>query len=247
MQQKADGGLQWFNYRVYQRLLKVTVAYRYAAVLLFIALFVMVVSLPLTGAVRVSFFPSMQDDTVSANMSLYSDASYGQNERNLMLLEKNALEADRQLTQENGADKSGISSLQVTASGDQSGTITISLDEDSSYSLDELSARWNALTGNLEGVKSLKIRSRREMVDGFNVEIKSINDDTLTVANDAFIEVLNNIDGVYAVESSLTPGEAMMRFELTPRRTSVGVEYAKPIAATVKSIWWRNCSALFAR
>ena len=132
MQQKADGGLQWFNYRVYQRLLKVTVAYRYAAVLLFIALFVMVVSLPLTGAVRVSFFPSMQDDTVSANMSLYSDASYGQNERNLMLLEKNALEADRQLTQENGADKSGISSLQVTASGDQSGTITISLDEDSS-------------------------------------------------------------------------------------------------------------------
>jgi len=94
VQQKADGGLQWFNYRVYQRLLKVTVAYRYAAVLLFIALFVMVVSLPLTGAVRVSFFPSMQDDTVSANMSLYSDASYGQNERNLMLLEKNALEAD---------------------------------------------------------------------------------------------------------------------------------------------------------
>ena len=54
------------------------------------------------------------------------------------------------------------------------------------------------------------------MVDGFNVEIKSINDDTLTAANDAFIEVLNNIDGVYAVESSLTPGEAMMRFELTP-------------------------------
>ncbi|MCP3703914.1 MAG: efflux RND transporter permease subunit, partial [Alteromonas sp.] len=195
--------------------LKVTVAYRYAAVLLFIALFVMVVSLPLTGTVRVSFFPSMQDDTVSANMSLYSDASYGQNERNLMLLEKNALEADRQLTQENGADKSGISSLQVTASGDQSGTITISLDE--------LSSRWNALTGNLEGVKSLKIRSRREMVDGFNVEIKSINDDTLTAANDAFIEVLNNIDGVYAVESSLTPGEAMMRFELTPEGRALGL------------------------
>ena len=223
VQQKSDDGLQWFNYRVYQRLLKVTVAYRYAAVLLFIALFVMVVSLPLTGAVRVSFFPSMQDDTVSANMSLYSDASYGQNERNLMLLEKNALEADRQLTQENGADKSGISSLQVTASGDQSGTITISLDEDSSYSLDELSSRWNALTGNLEGVKSLKIRSRREMVDGFNVEIKSINDDTLTAANDAFIEVLNNIDGVYAVESSLTPGEAMMRFELTPEGRALGL------------------------
>ena len=97
VQGKADAGLQWFNYRLYQPLLKVTVTYRYAAVLLFIALFVVVMSLPLTGAVRVSFFPSMQGDTVTANLSLYSDASFGQNERNLLLLEQNALEADRQL------------------------------------------------------------------------------------------------------------------------------------------------------
>ncbi len=40
---------------------------------------------------------------------------------------------------------------------------------------------------------------------------------------DAFIEVLNNIDGVYAVESSLTPGEAMMRFELTPEGRALGL------------------------
>lgn len=151
VQGKADAGLQWFNYRLYQPLLKVTVTYRYAAVLLFIALFVVVMSLPLTGAVRVSFFPSMQGDTVTANLSLYSDASFGQNERNLLLLEQNALEADRQLIAEKGAEGSGISSLQVTASGDQSGTITISLDESQPYSLDELSARWNALTGTLRG------------------------------------------------------------------------------------------------
>lgn len=224
VQGKADAGLQWFNYRLYQPLLKVTVTYRYAAVLFFIALFVVVMSLPLTGAVRVSFFPSMQGDTVTANLSLYSDASFGQNERNLLLLEQNALEADRQLIAEKGAEGSGISSLQVTASGDQSGTITISLDESQPYSLDELSARWNALTGTLEGVKSLKIRSRREMVDGFKVELKSINEDTLIAANTAFQEVLEDIDGVYAIESSLTPGEAMMRFEITPQGRALGMD-----------------------
>ncbi|MBU3021390.1 efflux RND transporter permease subunit [Aestuariibacter sp. A3R04] len=224
VQGKADAGLQWFNYKVYQPFLKVTVAYRYAAVLLFVALFIVVMSLPLTGAVRVSFFPSMQGDTVTANLSLYSDVSFGQNERNLMLLEQNALEADRQLMEEKGAEGTGISSLQVTASGDQSGTITISLDESQPYSLDELSARWNALTGNLEGVKSLKIRSRREIVDGFKVELKSINEDTLNAANTAFQEVLANIDGVYAIESSLTPGEAMMRFEITPQGRALGMD-----------------------
>lgn len=51
------------------------------------------------------------------------------------------------------------------------------------------------------------------MVDGFNVEIKSINDDILMVVNDVFIEVFNNIDGVYVVESLLIFGEVMMCFE----------------------------------
>ena len=181
-------------------------------------------SLPLTGVVRVGFFPSMQGDTVSANMSLYSDASFGQTERNLLRLENAALEADKQLVEEKGVSASGMKSLQVTASGDQSGTITISLSEDKPYTLDELAARWTALSGNLEAVKKLKIQARREMVDAFRVELKSIDDATLTAANTAFQDALENIDGVFGVESSLTPGEAMMRFELTPEGRAMGMD-----------------------
>ncbi|CAN0557581.1 unnamed protein product, partial [Ectocarpus sp. 8 AP-2014] len=123
VQDGADKGLNWFNKRLYQPALSATITYRYAAVLLFIALFILVMSLPLTGAVRVGFFPSMQGDTVSANLSLYSDASFGQTEQNLLRLERAAIEADKQLVEEKGADESGMKSLQVTASGDQSGTI----------------------------------------------------------------------------------------------------------------------------
>ena len=97
VQDGADNGLNWFNEKLYQPALSATIAYRYAAVLLFITLFIVVMSLPLTGVVRVGFFPSMQGDTVSANMSLYSDASFGQTERNLLRLENAALEADKQL------------------------------------------------------------------------------------------------------------------------------------------------------
>jgi len=224
VQNGADNGLNWFNEKLYQPALSATITYRYAAVLLFIALFILVMSLPLTGAVRVGFFPSMQGDTVSANLSLYSDASFGQTERNLIRLENAAIEADKQLVEEKGADESGMKSLQVTASGDQSGTITISLAEEQPYTLDELAARWTALSGNLEAVKKLKIQARRELVDAFNVELKSIDDATLTAANLAFQEALANIDGVFGVESSLTPGEAMMRFELTPEGRAMGMD-----------------------
>ena len=224
VQDGADNGLNWFNEKLYQPALSATIAYRYAAVLLFITLFIVVMSLPLTGVVRVGFFPSMQGDTVSANMSLYSDASFGQTERNLLRLENAALEADKQLVEEKGVSASGMKSLQVTASGDQSGTITISLSEDKPYTLDELAARWTALSGNLEAVKKLKIQARREMVDAFRVELKSIDDATLTAANTAFQDALENIDGVFGVESSLTPGEAMMRFELTPEGRAMGMD-----------------------
>lgn len=220
----ADNGLNWFNEKLYQPALSATITYRYAAVLLFITLFIVVMSLPLTGAVRVGFFPSMQGDTVSANMSLYSDASFGQTERNLLRLERAAIEADKQLMEEKGVGESGMKSLQVTASGDQSGTITISLAEKQPYTLDELAARWTALSGNLEAVKKLKIQARREMVDAFRVELKSIDDATLTAANTAFQEALEEIDGVFGVESSLTPGEAMMRFELTPEGRAIGMD-----------------------
>ena len=224
VQDGADNGLNWFNEKLYQPALSATIAYRYAAVLLFITLFIVVMSLPLTGVVRVGFFPSMQGDTVSANMSLYSDASFGQTERNLLRLENAALEADKQLVEEKGVSASGMKSLQVTASGDQSGTITISLSEDKPYTLDELAARWTALSGNLEAVKKLKIQARREMVHAFRVALKSIDDATLTAANTAFQDALENIDGVFGVESSLTPGEAMMRFELTPEGRAMGMD-----------------------
>lgn len=224
VQDKADDSLQWFNERIYQPVLNVTITYRYAAVFLFIALFVVVMSLPLTGAVRVGFFPSMQGDTVTANMSLYSDASFGQTERNLLTLERAAIQADAALIEEVGAQGTGIKSLQVSASGDQSGTITISLSDEKPYTLDMLSAKWNEIVGSLEGVEKLKIQSRREMVGAFEVELKSINDDTLTAANDAFQQALANIDGVYGIETSLTPGEAMMRFELTPQGRAMGMD-----------------------
>jgi len=224
VQGKADGGLVWFNEKLYQPALKLTMEYRYAAVMLFVTLFIVVMSLPLTGVVRVGFFPSMQGDTVSANMALYSDASFGQTERNLIRLENAAVEADKQLIKEKGTSDSGLKSLQVTANGDQSGTITISLADAQPYTLDELAARWTALTGNLEAVKKLKIQSRREMVDAFRVELKSIDDATLTAAHNAFQEALANIDGVFGIESSLTPGEAMMRFELTSEGRAMGMD-----------------------
>ena len=226
VQDGATQGLRWFSLVLYRPVLKYALNFRYAVILLFVALFVLVIGMPMNGTVRVGFFPSLPGDTVSAEMSLQSDASYGQNERNMQWLETSLNKADQQLMDKYHSDVSGISSLQVMASGDQSGSITVELKKDKVYSLDELASVWRELAGTPEGVKQLKIQSRREMVDAFKVELKSVSDETLLLAEEAFREALSQTDGVTSVESSLTPGEAMMRFELTPQGRAMGMDTA---------------------
>lgn len=226
VQDGATKGLRWFSLVLYRPVLKYALNFRYAVILLFVALFVLVIGMPMNGTVRVGFFPSLSGDTVSAEMSLQSDASYGQNERNMQWLETSLNKADQQLMDKYHSDVSGISSLQVMASGDQSGSITVELKKDKVYSLDELASVWRELAGTPEGVKQLKIQSRREMVDAFKVELKSVSDETLLLAEEAFREALSQTDGVTSVESSLTPGEAMMRFELTPQGRAMGMDTA---------------------
>lgn len=226
VQDGATKGLRWFSLVLYRPVLKYALNFRFAVILLFVALFVLVIGMPMNGTVRVGFFPSLPGDTVSAEMSLQSDASYGQNERNMQWLETSLNKADQQLMDKYHSDVSGISSLQVMASGDQSGSITVELKKDKVYSLDELASVWRELAGTPEGVKQLKIQSRREMVDAFKVELKSVSDETLLLAEEAFREALSQTDGVTSVESSLTPGEAMMRFELTPQGRAMGMDTA---------------------
>lgn len=218
--------LRWFSVKMYRPALRYALNLRYAVVILFFAIFVSVIGLPMNGIVRVGFFPSIQGDTVRATMSLQSDASYGQTERNMAWLEQTLNEADQQLVSQYGAHGSGIGSLQVTATSDQSGAIVVELNDDKVYSLDELARVWRELAGIPEATKQLKIRSRREMVDAFKVELKSVSDETLLLAEEAFNQRLNEIDGVTSVESSLTPGEAMMRFELTPQGRALGLNTA---------------------
>ena len=224
VQRAADRGLNALNQRLYQPVLSAAIRYRYAAVLGFICVFVLVIGMLFTGAVRVGFFPSMPGDTVEASMNLYSDASFGQNARNINRLEAAAYAADKALVEQAGATGSGIKSLQVSASSDQSANMIIELADHKPYSLDELASLWRQKAGQPEGVKQLKIQSRREMVSAFQVELKSINDEALVAAEAAFTEALTHLDGVHSVESSLTPGEAMLRFELTPQGRAMGMD-----------------------
>jgi multidrug efflux pump subunit AcrB len=102
IQRGADNGLQWFSDRVYKPSIDVALTHRYAVCLFFIALFLLVMSMPFTGAIRISFFPQIPGDTVRGSLTMNNDVSYGQTNRVLLTLEDAAYQADIALRSDTG-------------------------------------------------------------------------------------------------------------------------------------------------
>ncbi|WOT04850.1 efflux RND transporter permease subunit [Shewanella youngdeokensis] len=229
IQQGAGDGLEWFNKRIYSKVITKALNFRYAVVLVFIALFVLVIGMPFTGAIKVSFFPQISGDTVRAQLRMVNDSSYGQTQTNLMVLEANAIELDKTLRAQAGetdSDAPDIKNMQVTASADKSGSVIIELEGDAAYSARDFANAWSAMSGKMEGVSKLRVMSMKEMVDNFKVELKANDDTLLTEAANILKQELQTIAGVSGIDDNLDLGEPQYRFELTPQGRALGMDTA---------------------
>ncbi|WP_299568585.1 efflux RND transporter permease subunit [uncultured Shewanella sp.] len=229
IQQAADNGLDWFNNNIYKKVISQALKLRYAVVMVFVALFLLVIGMPFTGGVRVAFFPEIAGDTVVADIRMYNDSSYGQTQTNLMTLEANALALDKTLRADAGETddaESDISSIQVTASADKSGSVIIELDSDAAYTARDFANAWSDMSAQMEGVSKLKVMSMKEMVDNFKVELKANDDTLLTEAANKLKQELQTIDGVSGIDDNLDLGEPQYRFELTPQGRALGMDTA---------------------
>ncbi|CAA0123729.1 Antibiotic efflux pump membrane transporter ArpB [BD1-7 clade bacterium] len=226
VQHKADAGLNWFNQVVYRQAIARAIHYRYAVLLGFATIFVLVMGMPLTGAVRVSFFPDIPGDIVGAQVTMRSDSSYGQTSNNLLRLEQTAMEADESLMQKHQQTGSSILSLQVTADADKSGRVLIELDQGKPYSSGEFEALWQKLTGQPEGTQALLFYSKFRLSDDFKVELKAWDLESLEAAGAAFKTALEQQAGVSGINDNLDTGQAQLQFRLTPEGRALGMDTA---------------------
>ena len=253
IQRGADNGLQWFSDRVYKPSIDVALNHRYAVCLFFIAVFLLVMSMPFTGAIRISFFPQIPGDTVRGSLTMNNDVSYGQTSRVLLTLEDAAYQADialRSDTAEHRRSKSNsdepspekpiedrstvkktpqpkgeiaIKNLQVTAKDDQSGNIRIELITDRPYTSAQFATKWQQLSGMPEGVKNLRIRSARESVDALRIELRG-ND--ASVLNGAMLELLKQLEtlpAVTGIEQNTDPTESRLVLKLNEQGRLLGL------------------------
>lgn len=221
IQNAADSSLQWFAERIYRPLLEMAVRFRYAVLLLFIAVFISVISMPFTGAIKMSFFPSIPGETVRASLSMHKDVSFGQTHKNLLMMEQKAYATDKALTGD--AEVSGIDHLQIMSSSDQAGQIRIELKKDAPYTLSEFSRQWQDDIGMPEGVRNLTVRSFYQMADDLRIELRSNDDEVLRQAGQTIKETLTKIPAVRSLEDNLQPGQPQLELALNQQGRALGL------------------------
>lgn len=220
MQSAADGGLDWFAERCYRPLIEIALVHRYAVVTLFVALLVMVLSMPFTGLLRMSFFPEVPGDTVNASLTMHGDASVGLTHQALNDLADEAREADRSLT---GEGDSGIAHLQVLSTSVQQGSLTVELRSDAAYDIATFTRRWRELAGVPEGARSLSIQHVREMAEALRIELRASDDETLERAGESLKQTLTGIAAVSGIEDNLDPSQPQLRLALNAQGLALGM------------------------
>jgi multidrug efflux pump subunit AcrB len=217
----CDTGLQWFKLRIYSPVIDFALIHRYAVAVLFIGLFVAVISMPLTGVVRMSFFPDIPGDTVRAQLAMQTDASFGQTHDTLNKLEVSAYATDATLRNNKG--ESGIANIQVLSESDQAGTITVELSKQAPYNINQFTKHWQQSVGQPEAVRSLSIQNTPRMVDALRVELSS-NDEALLSAGGGWLKKeLIKLPGVSGLEDNMEPGQPQLQLELTPQGRALGM------------------------
>ncbi|MDD8060173.1 MULTISPECIES: efflux RND transporter permease subunit [Shewanella] len=226
IQHAADSGLKWSSRVIYQPLIEFALRFRYAVVMVFIAMFILVAGMPITGSVRVAFFPDITGDTAVADFSMQNDASFGQTYKNLTSLESAAKRVDAQLSAQYSDEDSAtyIKSLHVLASSSDSGQVMVELASGAPYGLKEFTVKWTEAVGQMEGVKKLKVLAKKEMLDNFKVEIKASDTESVFAAGQALKAAIETMDGVSGIDNNLDLGEPQYRFELTAQGRALGFD-----------------------
>ncbi|MCB5162448.1 efflux RND transporter permease subunit [Marinomonas algarum] len=253
IQRGADRGLNGFSERLYRPTIEAALNYRYAILVFFMAIFILVMSMPFTGAIRVSFFPQIPGDTVRGSVTMYNDVSYGQTHTVLLALEEAAYQADIALRSEDPTDAErrrpakpdratdqperprkprpkaepigevAIQNIQVTANNDQSGNIRIELVTDRPYTSAQFASKWQQIAGTPEGVKNLRIRSARETVDALKIELRGNDTSVLEGAMDALLLQLETLPAVTGIELNDTPTESRLVLKVSDQGRLLGL------------------------
>ena len=233
IRQFFDGALNKANHSIYQPLLSTLLVYRYATVIVFIAIATLGFGFISTGTIRTAFFPEIPGNFIIVSMEMDSQAPYSLTLKNTEILEKKTEQLNQQLMQEGYIDKPPIERVMTAVIGSSSVQLWAELLPTKERSIHKslkstaIANKWREITGSLEGVNKLTFSGAEESgTGGFQLRLNSNNAKELDDATKILIKSLVKYKGVYDVRNDLNSGKLEIRLVLKPEAQKLGITQA---------------------
>ena len=245
MQEKIVSGLYYVTHRVYKPILLKAVNKPFSALSFAAGIFVLTIGIMLSGILKFSFFPAVEDDLAIATIEYPSGTPLEVTREGYNKLEEAATELESQLKEE-FSDQSiirnrlstigylpmltktsrGPGNLDALFVGPNMAEVALELapSEDRTISTEEVVRKWRNIMPNLPGVKEISFKSDLFSAgDPINIQLSSKYMDDLISAKDELKTQLVRFPGVFDVSDTYNVGKEEISINLLPAAKSYGV------------------------
>jgi len=230
-QQRFADGFEKTILRFYQPLLQRAINFKTVTFFGFVAVFLIIITLIMSGWTKFIFFPRVPSETVRASITLPAGSPFEVTNKHIIKMTEKAQELREKYIDED-TNESIIINILATTGGrggvSNQGSVRFEITPPESRSLSigsaQLVREWRALIGPIPGAESITFRAEiGRSSDPIHVQLKASSLDTLKEITDKVKLRLSTYPTVFDIEDSLSDGKEELQIELTEQGKALGL------------------------
>lgn len=240
VQQAFGAYMSWLSDHLYQKVLALVLSWRYTAMLSFIMIFFLALSLIGGGWIQIRLLSSIEADASVANISFARGVNVDITAAAVKRIEAKALELQAQLKQESGKEQILFVRSTVAAQGDHTGQVILALATADSRELsaEAINERWRNMVGPIKQAASLEYTATfNKPGPQVNIELSSRSPEKLKLAAEDLARQLGDYPAIYGVKSSYQAGSQTVQLKLKPTAYDLGLDM-QSLAAQVRQAFY---------
>lgn len=229
LQKAIESGLQRLIHQHYTPLLKTVIQYRYTALCVFIAAFILVIGLLPSGIVRTVFFPDIEIEVAKAELKVHAGLGVEHTKRITQAIEDAAYKTSDEFTQQYDLNEPAIKYIYAFSIEEDKAQAYIEIVGGSQreFPVQDVVNAWRKNIGVLQGVEYLDIsRMGPGAENDIEVELSGPDNARLNQAAQALERKLASYQGVYDIKQSQADGNTELQIELKPEAYTLGLSYS---------------------
>nr|VFJ66861.1 MAG: Multidrug efflux pump subunit AcrB [Candidatus Kentron sp. FW] len=216
--QRFQARFETFKTKLFLPGLQRAIDYRYATLLLLLAIWLLGLGLLTRSEVRQVFFPDISYGVVYVEVTMQPDAGFGATENALDHVEQSAYKTAEDLQREHGLAEPLLTSVRTWMRNDLEGPVLFELPSGSQQAVNifDFSRRFRKTIDRIEGIKSLRIHNSYAGLPQLDIQLLAPSFEQAQAGRRVLLEKLRQIPGVHDLSRDVDDTIRQIRLEPTP-------------------------------